>query len=74
MGKTQLQPYICERNSSADSKVREEAGGRGIAGVRIETTLQTLEKQARPYNRRWRGSGQSGLYGFVPAAHGGWWW
>ena len=39
----------CERNNSADTKVREEGGGGGAPGARAETPLQPLE---RPHGSR----------------------
>ena len=43
----QLQPErgvrICERNNSADTKVREEGGGGGAPGSRAEIPLQPVE-------------------------------
>jgi len=35
---------ICERNNSADNKVREEGGRRGAPGARAVIPLQPLEK------------------------------
>ena len=43
---------ICERNNSADTKVREEGGGGGAPGTRAEIPLQpvgkTMVRQAVP--------------------------
>ena len=43
---------ICESNSSADTKVREEGGGGGAPGARAEIPLQpmvkTMVRQAVP--------------------------
>ena len=35
---------ICERNNSADTKVREEGGGGGAPGARAEIPLQSVVK------------------------------